>query len=204
MVRGQANAEVGLQITTAWFSSVGWKVCQDLWVYTDASIPDQPKPVRGKPPPVTRAAPAYVAWYGWDDALAFSNNPCFLGEAYVGVRGPQKAEFLACVHGLAAALGYLSPFNPQRRPARVILRTDSREVHRQLRGEAKADILAPYVRTANLLVESLTGLGLAFRVEQVSAKHDKPMKAVHGRSREAIRVRGRQGGWPCPPDAIPF
>lgn len=181
------------------------RVMYDLWVYADASVPDQYKPEKGRPPPITRAAPAFAAWYGWEDALAYESNPCFLGEAFVGVRGPQRAEFLAAINGLSAALAYVAPFAPKRRPSLVTLRMDSSEVVRQLsHPTAGADVLLAYRRLAESLIGQIRELGIDFAVERVTERGHRPMKAVHGRSREAVRVRRRKQPWPHPPDAIPF
>jgi ribonuclease HI len=126
------------------------------------------------------------------------------GEAYVGVRGPQRAEFLAAIHGLFAVVAYVKPLGRSRRPTRVVLRTDSREVVRQLRREAGADVLLPYRQQAEAIIEMLLEMDIGFQIDRVSDREDGTMRAVHGRSREAQRVRKRQGGWPGPPEAIPF
>jgi len=65
-------------------------------------------------------------------------------------------------------------------------------------------VLAPYLRTARVLIETLESQSVGFTVELVGDQEDALMKAVHGRSREAIRVVKRADEWPVPSGDIPF
>ena len=177
-----------------------------LFVYTDASVPDQPKREPGKPPPRQTANHAFVAWCGWHDLYAHpirEDKPTFGGEAYVGTAGSQRAEFLAAIFGLSAAFAYIPPLAAGRKPDEVILRVDSSTVERLLNERGGADVLHPYLVTAQTLIaleQSIT----AVSVERVRDRDDRLMTAVDGRTRQAVRVVKREKGWPAPPDAMPF
>lgn len=198
--RNPTAASGGSSAQTTNFMAVG-----ELCVYTDASLPDAPKVQPGKPPPPRRPSRAYVAWLGYDHELAHDANPCFAGEAYVGIQGSQRAEMIAAIYGLTAAIAYTLPREGSKRPFSIVLRTDNHEVERQLNGRANADVLVRLRKTALSLVQVIKRERIIFTVELASEKTDPMMRAVHGRSREAVRVTTRKNGWPGkPPLYIPF
>ena len=154
-----------------------------LFVYTDASVPDQPKQEAGKPPPRQKANHAFVAWCGWHDLYSEpvrADKPTFGGEAYVGIAGAQRAEFLAATYGLAGALAYIAPLAASRKPENLVLRVDSAIVERLLNERGGADVLYPYLVTAQTFVTLHEQSGTTVSVERVRDRDDKLMKAVDG------------------------
>lgn len=179
-----------------------------LFVYTDASIPDQPKAEPGEAPRRQQANDAFVAWCGWHDLyspISRADKPTFVGEAYIGKAGIQRAEFSAAIYGLSAAFAYVAPLADHRKPGRAVLRVDSAPVERLLNQSGGAYILRPYLVAAQTLVALLDQRGIAVTIERVREQADKLMKAVDGRTKQAIRVAKRTGDWPAPADSdIPF
>lgn len=177
-----------------------------LYIYSDASIPDQPQAPKGLPPRRQVAGEAFIAWCGWHEGYAQRHDPTFTGEAYIGIQGIQRAEFQAAIHALSAAAAYIWPRVPDRRPDCVILRTDCRDVVRLMDGHGQADILYPYLLAALAVRKTIQeDLQVPVMLELVNVKTDPMLKAVDGRTRQAAgRVGKRQGGWPEPPGWLPF
>lgn len=80
------------------------------------------------------------AWIGWHDCDP-SSRPTVAGQAFLGKRGTQQAEYLAAVHGLQAVLAYA---DLEIVPEQLILHVDNKWLANVLEGFWVADKLRFY------------------------------------------------------------
>jgi hypothetical protein len=140
------------------------------------------------------------AWIGWHDGDP-SSRPTVAGQAFLGKRGTQQAEYLAAIHGLHAVFAYAKV---ETVPEQLILHVDNKWTANVLQGFWVADKLRAYDRLAGQIVSALQGLGVEFFVERVSEGHTQH-KAAHRMSNTAWNQVFDQKTWqPAPRPAAPW
>lgn len=149
----------------------------------------------------TRVGPAMGAWIGWHDCDP-SSRPTVAGQAFLGKRGTQQAEYLAAIHGLQAVLAYA---DLEIVPEQLILHVDNKWLANVLEGFWVADKLRSYDRHAKQIVSALEALGVEFFVDRVSEGHAQH-KAAHRMSKAAWNQVFDELTWrPAPrPSAPPW
>ena len=120
------------------------------------------------------------AWIGWHDCDP-SSRPTVAGQAFLGKRGTQQAEYLAAIHGLQAVL---ASADLEIVPEQLILHVDNKWLANVLEGFWVADKLRSYDRHAKQIVSALEALGVEFFVDRVSEGHAQH-KAAHRMSKAA-------------------
>lgn len=140
------------------------------------------------------------AWIGWHDCDPAS-RPTVAGQTYLGVRGTQQAECLACVGGLHAVLAYARIERTP--PEQLVLHVDNEWLANVLKGEWHASDLRAYHQHAEEVISALRELGIEFMVEHVTERHPQH-KIAHSMSKSAWNQVLHQTTWrPAakPPDA---
>jgi ribonuclease HI len=152
-------------------------------LYTDASVEGRWLVAKGSSVAHGRSrnGPAMGAWIGWHDC-EHTDRPTVAGQAYLGLRGTQSAEYMAAAHGLNAVLTYAQVAADA--PADVVLHVDNQTVFKQLNREWAVSLMANYVRTVRAPIASLEAMGVVVAVVQVSEK-DPVHKHAHRLSRTA-------------------
>src|SRR4051812_7336952 len=84
----------------------------------------------------SRIGPSMVGWIGWHDCEP-ATRPNVAGQAYVGRRGTQGAEYQALISGLHATLAYVCTTGTK--PERVVVGIDNAHVWGQMIGNIGVD-----------------------------------------------------------------
>jgi ribonuclease HI len=154
-------------------------------VYSDASIKGdwiRRFSSSGKRAPQRkREGPAMGAWIGWCDCEP-SARPTVAGQAYLGVQGTQRAEYLAAIHALGAVLTHVRLNRLQ--PLELVLCVDNVTVVKTLLTEWATSALRPHWELADRIGRELAAEGISVFINEVSEKHAQH-KAAHRMSRSA-------------------
>lgn len=161
----------------------------ELNLFSDASI--QGSYVRhGAAITRSRRGPAMGAWIGWHDCDPTS-RPTVAGQAYLGVQGTQRAEYLAAIYSLHSVLAYSRIRQP---PATVVLHVDNKTVANVLVGVWEARALSPHNDLAQEVARALADIGATPQVVLVSERHAHH-RAAHRMSKSAWNQLFYETSW---------